>query len=71
MSKTRVDSCDEGVRRADGSPLTLGDGEQQREFFRLRRLENNEVDFTYPEIAFTVSHSDLVAPLATSTGGGY
>ncbi|MFF2554777.1 hypothetical protein ACFVUS_27500 [Nocardia sp. NPDC058058] len=44
-------------------PLTLADDDQQREFFQLRRRENNETDFTYPPLTCTVSASDLVPPV--------
>lgn len=45
----------------DGVPLTLATEEQRREFFQLRRRENDELDFTYPPIAYTLSPSDLMA----------
>lgn len=42
--------------------LTSADDEQRREFYRLRRRENNETDFTYPPLTYTISGSDLVPP---------
>ncbi|CAL9616405.1 hypothetical protein SUDANB121_05764 [Nocardiopsis dassonvillei] len=45
-----------------GVRLMPADEEQRREFYRLRRRENNETDFTYPPLAYTVSESDLVPP---------
>lgn len=42
--------------------LTAADEEQRREFYRLRRRENNETDFVYPCLAYTVSDSDLTPP---------
>ncbi|MFB8006058.1 hypothetical protein [Nocardia sp. NPDC056000] len=46
-----------------GVPLTPADDDQQREFFQLRRRENNETDFTYPPLTYTVSASDLIPPI--------
>ncbi|MEV6072142.1 hypothetical protein AB0L82_36850 [Nocardia sp. NPDC052001] len=46
-----------------GIPLTQADDDQQREFFQLRRRENNETDFTYPPLTYTVSASDLIPPI--------
>ncbi|UBU18399.1 hypothetical protein [Nonomuraea gerenzanensis] len=47
----------------DGAPLTSADDEQRREFYRLRRRENQETDFTYPMLTYTVSESDLMPPV--------
>ncbi|TRV78535.1 hypothetical protein FKN01_12605 [Streptomyces sp. 130] len=46
-----------------GVPLTLADEEQARAFYGLRRRENDEVDFAYPELSRTVSASDLLPPV--------
>ncbi|WP_245663057.1 alpha-ketoglutarate-dependent dioxygenase AlkB [Nocardia inohanensis] len=46
-----------------GARLTLADDDQQREFYQLRRRENNETDFVYPELTYTVSASDLMPPV--------
>lgn len=43
--------------------LTLADDEQKSEFYRLRRRENNETDFVYPVLTYTISGSDLVPPV--------
>ncbi|WP_030766051.1 hypothetical protein [Streptomyces sp. NRRL F-2664] len=58
------------VRFRDGHPylpggarLTAADEEQQREFYRLRRRENQETDFGYPPLTYTVSGSDLLPPV--------
>ncbi|MFH8253954.1 alpha-ketoglutarate-dependent dioxygenase AlkB [Streptomyces roseolus] len=45
-----------------GARLTTADEEQRREFFGLRRRENEETDFTYPALTYTVSESDLMPP---------
>ncbi|WP_369149189.1 alpha-ketoglutarate-dependent dioxygenase AlkB [Streptomyces sp. R44] len=45
-----------------GVRLTSADEEQSRELYRLRRRENNETDFVYPPLTYTVSESDLMRP---------
>jgi hypothetical protein len=57
------------VRFVDGQPtlstgvrLTLANEEQRREFFQMRRRENDETSFAYPSISYTVSESDLFPP---------
>lgn len=62
-SKTLVRFRDGGAYLPDDTPLTLASEEQRREFYQLRRRENNEVHFTYPEITYTISESDLIPPL--------
>ncbi|MFG3039296.1 alpha-ketoglutarate-dependent dioxygenase AlkB [Streptomyces sp. NPDC048330] len=53
----------EGVAHLpDGRRLTTADDEQAREFYRLRRRENNETDFVYPTLTYTISESDLLPP---------
>ncbi|MFE3456405.1 alpha-ketoglutarate-dependent dioxygenase AlkB [Nocardiopsis aegyptia] len=42
--------------------LTPAVDDQEREFYRLRRRENNETDFAYPPLTYTVSESDLMPP---------
>lgn len=51
----------------DGTPLKLADDEQSKEFYKLRRRENEETDFSYPEekMTFTLSESDLMPPSHT------
>ncbi|MEU2673153.1 alpha-ketoglutarate-dependent dioxygenase AlkB [Streptomyces sp. NPDC007164] len=46
-----------------GARLRPADDEQKREFYRLRRRENNETDFVYPQLAYTISESDLMPPV--------
>lgn len=62
-SKTFVRFGDEHVHFPDDSRLTLASEEQRQEFYRLRRRENNEQDFIYPEIKYTISESDMIPPL--------
>lgn len=64
-SKTLVRYRDGGAYFPDGVRLTLADDEQRREFYSLRRRENDETDFTYPRLTYTVSESDLVPPEPT------
>ncbi|MFE3755121.1 hypothetical protein ACFXO9_12490 [Nocardia tengchongensis] len=46
-----------------GARLMPADDDQQREFYQLRRRENNETDFVYPQLTYTVSESDLMPPV--------
>lgn len=62
-SKTFVRFCDGHAYLPQGSRLTSADAEQQREFYQLRRRENNETDFVYPPLTYTVSDSDLMLPV--------
>ncbi len=64
-SKTFVRFRDGGAYFPDGVPLTPAGDEQRREFYSLRRRENDETDFTYPRVTYTVSESDLVPPEPT------
>jgi len=40
--------------------LRLANQEEKREFFRLRKLENTLVDFSWSDIDYTISPSDLL-----------
>ena len=62
-SKTFVRFRDGHPYLPDGARLTSADDEQRGEFYRLRRRENNETDFTYPPLTYTVSESDLLPPV--------
>ncbi len=62
-SKTTIRYRDGHAHLPDGTRLLLADEDQQREFYRLRRRENRETDFTYPRLGYTVSESDLLAPV--------
>ncbi|MBK7826955.1 MAG: hypothetical protein IPJ59_17360 [Nannocystis sp.] len=61
-SRTWVHVLDGQPRLADGTPLTLANDEERREFLRLRRRENQEADFVYPRVTCTLSPSDLWPP---------
>ncbi|WP_067690376.1 hypothetical protein [Nocardia jejuensis] len=62
-SKTVVRYRGEHAYLPHGERLALADEDQQREFFQLRRRENNETDFVYPALTYTVSQSDLMPPV--------
>ncbi|MCE9562335.1 MAG: alpha-ketoglutarate-dependent dioxygenase AlkB [Planctomycetes bacterium] len=61
-SKTFVRFRDESAYFLDGASLTLANDEQRREFYHLRHRENNETQFTYPRITYTISESDMMQP---------
>ncbi|WP_405978800.1 hypothetical protein [Streptomyces sp. NBC_00158] len=62
-SKTLVRFRDGHAYLPEGARLVAADDEQAREFYRLRRRENQETDFRYPPLAYTVSGSDLLPPV--------
>ncbi|MFF3019315.1 hypothetical protein [Streptomyces sp. NPDC057939] len=62
-SKTLVRFRDGHAYLPQGERLTSADEEQRREFYRLRRRENDETDFRYPPLAYTISDSDLMPPV--------
>ena len=64
-SKTLVQFRGEHPSFLNDTPLTLATEDQRREFYQLRRRENNETDFTYPRITYTISESDLMPPERT------
>jgi hypothetical protein len=61
-SKTFVQFRDKAPYFLDDARLTLANDEQKQEFYHLRRRENNEMDFTYPQITYTISESDMMIP---------
>ncbi|MBY0515084.1 MAG: hypothetical protein K2P78_14420 [Gemmataceae bacterium] len=61
-SKTFVRYRDGGAYFPDGVRLTAAGDEQRREFYALRRRENDETDFIYPRLTYTASESDLMPP---------
>jgi len=61
-SKTFVGFREQQPCLPDGTRLTLASDEERREFYRLRRQENQEIVFTYPRISYTLSPSDLRPP---------
>lgn len=61
-SKTFVRFRDGYAYFLDEERLTLANDEQRQEFYHLRHRENNETDFTYPRITYTISESDMMPP---------
>jgi len=61
-SKTFIQVRDGQVSFEDGTPLTLADEEQSREFYKLRKSENEGTDFVYPKVSYTISKSDMLPP---------
>ncbi len=53
----------DGIPHVNKAPLALATEDQRRELFQLRRRENDETDFRYPPIAYTISESDLRPPV--------
>jgi predicted nucleic acid-binding protein len=64
-SRTFVRFVDGQPQLSNGERLTLASDEQRREFFQLKRRENDETDFQYPSISYTISESDLRLPELT------
>ncbi|MCG6493955.1 hypothetical protein [Kitasatospora sp. A2-31] len=62
-SKTPVRFREGHAYLPHGARLTPADDDQRREFYRLRRRENQETDFVYPLLTYTVSESDLMPPV--------
>ncbi|MFE2285455.1 alpha-ketoglutarate-dependent dioxygenase AlkB [Streptomyces sp. NPDC059443] len=62
-SKTFVRFRDGHAYLPQDARLMSADDEQRREFYQLRRRENNETDFVYPPLTYTVSESDLMPPV--------
>ncbi|MGW1843799.1 hypothetical protein [Streptomyces sp. NPDC001966] len=62
-SKTLVRFRDDHAYLPQGARLISADDEQRREFYQLRRRENNETDFRYPLLTYTISESDLMPPV--------
>ena len=61
-AKTFVTFVDGKPQLANGAQLTLADEDQRRAFFQMRRRENDEIEFTYPSLSYTLSESDMLAP---------
>ncbi|WP_225804546.1 hypothetical protein [Streptomyces sp. NK15101] len=62
-SKTLLRFRDGHAHLPQGARLVPADEEQRSEFYRLRRRENNETDFVYPLLTYTLSESDLLPPV--------
>ncbi|MFJ5073479.1 alpha-ketoglutarate-dependent dioxygenase AlkB [Streptomyces sp. NPDC088553] len=62
-SKTLVRFRDGAAYLPQGARLVPADEEQSRAFYGLRRRENQETDFVYPLLTYTISESDLMPPV--------
>jgi hypothetical protein len=62
-SKTLLQFRDGDAYLPQGARLMSADDEQRREFYQLRRRENNETNFSYPLLTYTISESDLMPPV--------
>ena len=46
----------------DGKILKMANEDEQREFFKLRGQENNDIGFKYPKLHYTLSLADTMEP---------
>lgn len=65
-SKTFVQLWDGQARFEDGTGFTLATQDQRNDFFKMRRRENEETDFVYPHLPYTISLSDLLPPASAN-----
>jgi len=49
---------------SNNNQLLLANEEQQKIFYKYRSQENKEINFSYPNIDFTISPSDLMLPFS-------
>jgi hypothetical protein len=68
-SKTLVRFRDGDAHLPQGARLMTADEEQRQEFYQLRRRENRETDFVYPQLTYTISESDLMPPVSVLRAG--
>ncbi len=61
-SKTFIHFKDNLPYFADGTLLTLADEDQKKEFYQLRGSENNNLNFNYPKLTYTLSEADTFIP---------
>ncbi len=61
-SKTFLHFRDQVAYFADNTPLTLANQEELSAFYPMRRRENQETDFRYPDLTYTLSASDMMPP---------
>ncbi|MEN2415216.1 hypothetical protein [Flavobacterium mesophilum] len=61
-SKNFIQFHDEKPYFPDGQLLVLADEEQKKEFFKLRGEENNNINFEYPKMPYTLSLGDILPP---------
>ncbi|MEA5259822.1 alpha-ketoglutarate-dependent dioxygenase AlkB [Arcicella aquatica] len=61
-SKTFIHFKDGLPYFSNGELLALADDNQQTAFYKIRGQENNDMDFNYPTIAYTLSVGDTIIP---------
>jgi hypothetical protein len=62
-SKTFVHFEDNLPYFSNGNLLEIANETQKKDFFMLKGQENNNIDFMYPNIAYTLSVSDTLLPI--------
>jgi hypothetical protein len=62
-SKTFIKFIDEKPYLLNNKVLRIANPEEKREFMKMKGMENQLTDFTYSDIDFTVSPSDLMQVL--------
>lgn len=64
LSKTYVNFNDQGEPILEnGVSLAIADDACRSEFYKLRRFENQQTDFVYPPVSYTISSSDRRPPV--------
>ncbi|MEL1255244.1 hypothetical protein AAEO57_15755 [Flavobacterium sp. DGU38] len=61
-SKTFIQFKDNIPYFTDGELLTLANDDEKKEFFKLRGEENNNMNFEYPKLKYTLSIGDTIMP---------
>lgn len=62
QSKTFIQFKDNQPHFSNGKLFELADDTQKAEFFKIRGQENNDVNFNYSEITYTLSVGDTLIP---------
>ncbi|OXA86629.1 alpha-ketoglutarate-dependent dioxygenase AlkB [Flavobacterium hercynium] len=62
-SKTFIHFKDNLPYLSNGKLLTLADENQKKEFYTLRGQENNNLNFVYPILSYTLSTGDTMKPI--------
>lgn len=61
-AKTFVQQHNQDMQLANGATLALANETQRRELLAMRKQENQQTGYTYPELNYTLSNSDLKLP---------
>jgi len=62
QSKTFVEFKNELPFFANGQPLTMATETQIAEFYKLKSTENQQLNYNYTDILYTISPSDMLPP---------